>query len=133
MSMLLGCLLESATSFASLLMTMAPLIGFVCAFAASDSRLSSVYCSKVPGDGAVVDSTALTGCGGGRVTCLTAACLAASFHVLLVMAFSDHVLVNGLITTGKGVYSQLGNMHWKVDEHLKYLTNFLKRKYSLEI
>ena len=34
---------------------------------------------------------------------------------------------------GKGVYSQLGNMHWKVDEHLKYLTNFLKRKYSLEI
>ena len=34
---------------------------------------------------------------------------------------------------GKGVYSQLGNMHWKVDEHLKYLINFPKRKYSLEI
>ena len=38
-----------------------------------------------------------------------------------------------LHTLGKGVYSQLGNMHWKVDEHLKYLTKFLKRKYSLEI
>ena len=37
------------------------------------------------------------------------------------------------ISLGKGVYSQLGNMHWKVDEHLKYLTNFPKRKYSLEI
>ena len=34
---------------------------------------------------------------------------------------------------GKGVHSQLGNMHWKVDEHLKYLINFPKRKYSLEI
>ena len=34
---------------------------------------------------------------------------------------------------GKGVYSQLGNMHWKVDEHLKYLTNFPKIKHSLEI
>ena len=34
---------------------------------------------------------------------------------------------------GKGVYSQLGNMHWKVDEHLKYLINFPKRKHSLEI
>ena len=38
-----------------------------------------------------------------------------------------------LRTLGKGVYSQLGNMHWKVDEHLKYLINFPKRKYSLEI
>ena len=38
------------------------------------------------------------------------------------------------LALGKGVYSQLGNMHWKVDEHLKYLMiNFLKRKYSLEI
>ena len=33
----------------------------------------------------------------------------------------------------KGVYSQLENMHWKVDEHIKYLINFPKRKYSLEI
>ena len=37
------------------------------------------------------------------------------------------------IYTGKRIYSQLGNMHWKVDEHLKYLINFPKRKYSLEI
>ena len=37
------------------------------------------------------------------------------------------------VTLGKGVYSQLGNMHWKVVEHLKYLINFPKRKYSLEI
>ena len=36
-------------------------------------------------------------------------------------------------TLGKGVYSQLGTMHWKVDEHLKYLFNSPKRKYSLEI
>ena len=36
-------------------------------------------------------------------------------------------------TLGKWIYSQLGNMHWKVDEHLKYLINFSKRKYSLEI
>ena len=38
-----------------------------------------------------------------------------------------------LYPLGKGVYSQLGNMHWKVDEHLKYLINFPKRKYSLDI
>ena len=38
-----------------------------------------------------------------------------------------------MISLGKGVYSQLGNMHWKVDEHLKYLINFQKRKYALEI
>ena len=37
------------------------------------------------------------------------------------------------VDTGKGVYSQLGNMHWKVDEHLKYLINFPERKYFLEI
>ena len=61
MSVLSGCLLESATGFAGSLMTMASLIGFVCAFAASDSRLSGVYCLKVPSNGAVVDSTALTG------------------------------------------------------------------------
>ena len=36
-------------------------------------------------------------------------------------------------TLGKGVYSQLGNMHWKVNEHLKYLKDFPEIKYSLEI
>ena len=99
MSMSSGCLLEPATSFAGSLMTMASSIGFVCTFAASDNQSSSVYCSKVPDDGAVVDSTALTGCGGGCVTCLAAAHLAASFHILPVMAFSNRLLANGLITS----------------------------------
>ena len=94
MSVSSGCLLEPATGFTSLSMTMALSIGFVCTFAASDSQSSSVYCSKVPGNGAVVDSTALTGHGGGRVTCL-----AASFHVLPVMVFSNCLLVNGSITS----------------------------------
>ena len=88
-SMLSGCLLESATGFAGLSTTMVSLIGFVCTFSASDSQLSSVYCLKVPSDGAVVDSTALTGRGGGHVTYLTAAHFAALFHVFPVMAFSD--------------------------------------------
>ena len=99
MSMSLGCLLESATGFAGLLTTMASSIGFVCAFTASDSQLSSVYCLKVPIDGEVVNSTALTGHGGGCMTCLTAACFAASFHIFPVMAFSDHLLENSLITS----------------------------------
>ena len=94
-----GCLLEPATGFAGSSMIMASSLGFVCAFAASDNQSSSVYCSNVPGDGAVVDSTALMGRGGGRVTCLTAAHLAASFHVLLDMVFSDHLLVNSSITS----------------------------------
>ena len=67
-----GCLLEPATGFAGSLMTMVSSLGFVCTFTVLDNQLSSVYCSKVPDDGAVVDSTALTGHGGGRVTCLAA-------------------------------------------------------------
>ena len=98
-SVLSGCLLEPATGFTGSSMTMASLLGFVCTFAASDNQLSSVYCSKVPEDGAVVDSTSLTGCGGGCMTCLTAACLAASFHVLPEMAFSDRLLANSSITS----------------------------------
>ena len=99
MSMSSGCLLEPATGFAGSSTTMASSIGFVCTFAVSDNRSSSVYCSKVPDNGAVVDSTALTGCGKGHVSCLTAAHLAASFHVLPVMAFSNRLLVNGSITS----------------------------------
>ena len=95
-SMLSGCLLEPATGFAGSSTIMMSLLGFVCTFAASSSN---VYCSNVLGDGAVVDSTALTGSVGGHVTYLTAACLAASFHVLLDMAFSDHLLANGSITS----------------------------------
>ena len=93
-----GCLLEPATGFTGSLTTMVSLLGFVCAFAVSDNQLSSVYCLKVPDDGAVVDSTALPGCGGGCVTCFAAACFAASFHVLPEMAFSDRLLANSSIT-----------------------------------
>ena len=99
MSVSSGCLLEPATGFAHSSTTMVSSIGFVCTFTASDSQSSSVYCSKVPSNRAVVDSTALTGHGGGWVTCLTAACFAASFHVFPVMAFSDRLLENGLITS----------------------------------
>ena len=78
---------------------MALSLGFVCTFAVSDNQLSSVHCLNVPDDGAVVNSTALTGCGGGHVTCLAAACLAALFHALPVMVSFDHLLVNSLITS----------------------------------
>ena len=98
-SMSSGCLLEPATGFTGSSMIMASSLGFVCAFAVSDNRSSSVYCSNVPDDGAVVASTALMGRGGGHVTCLTAARLAASFHVLPDMVFSDCLLVNGSITS----------------------------------
>ena len=64
-SMSSGCLLEPATGFAGSSMIMASSLGFDCAFTASDNQSSSVYCSNVPGDGAIVDSTALTGPGGG--------------------------------------------------------------------
>ena len=94
MSVSSGCLLEPATGFAGSLTIMLSSLGFVCTFAASDNQSSSVYCSNVPDNRAVVDSTALTGCGGGHVTCL-----AASFHVLPIMVFSNHLLVNGSITS----------------------------------
>ena len=94
MSVSSGCLLEPVRGFAGSSMTMVLLLGFVCTFTASDNRSSSVYCSKVPDNRAVVDSTALTGHGGGCVTCL-----AASFHVLPVMVFYDCLLVNGSITS----------------------------------
>ena len=76
-----GCLLEPATGFTGSSTIMVSLLGFVCAFAGSDNRSSSVYCLNVPSDGAVVDSTALMGCGGGCMTCLTAARLAASCQI----------------------------------------------------
>ena len=72
--------------------------GFACA-STSDSQASNVYWSNSLLNGAVVDSTALGGRGGGRMTCLMAACLAASFHILLVIAFSDCHLVNGSMTS----------------------------------
>ena len=99
MSVSSGCLLEPATGFTGSSTIMALSHGCVFAFAASDNRSISVYCSNVLGDGAVVDSTALTGCGGGHETCLVAARLAASFHVLPDMVFSTCRLANGSITS----------------------------------
>ena len=94
-----GCLLEPATGFTGSSTIMASSLGFVCTFAASDNRSSSVYCLKVPDNRAVVDSTALPGRGGGCVTCLAAARFAALFHILPEMVFSDHLLVNGSTTS----------------------------------
>ena len=72
MSMSSGCLLEPATGFTGSLTIMVSSRGCVFAISAADNRSSSVYCSNVPGNGAVVDSTALMGRGGGRETCLVA-------------------------------------------------------------
>ena len=105
-----GCLLEPATGCAGSSTIMVSLLGFVCTFTASDNRSSSVYCSNVLGDGAVVDSTALMGRGGGCMTCLTAARLAASFHVLPDMVFSNHLLVNGSITSV--MHSEVSPAFW---------------------
>ena len=109
-SMLSGCLLEPATGFTGSSTIMALLCGCVFAFAASDNQSSSVYCSNVLDNGVVVDSTALMGCGGGHETCLTAACLAASFHVLPDMAFSDRCLANGSITSV--THSEVSPVFW---------------------
>ena len=110
MSVSSGCLLEPATGFTGSSKIMVLLLGLVCTFTASDNRSSNVYCSNVPCDGTVVDSTTLTEHGGGRETCLTAACLAASFHVLPDMAFSAHRLVNGLITSA--THSEVSPVFW---------------------
>ena len=109
-SMSSGCLLEPATGFTGSSTIMASSCGCVLAFAASDNQSSSVYCSNVPGNGAVVDSTALMGHGGGRETCLVAARLAASFHVLPDMVFSDHHLANGSITSA--THSEVSPVFW---------------------
>ena len=110
MSVSSGCLLEPATGFTGSSTTMASSRGCVFAISAADNQSSSVYCLNVPGNGAVVDSTALTGCGGGCETCLVAARLAASFHVLPDMAFSNHRLVNGLITSA--THSEVSPAFW---------------------
>ena len=105
-----GCLLEPATGFTGSSTIIVSLCGCVFAFAASDNRLSSVYCSNVPGDRAVVDSTALMGHGGGHMTCLTAARLAALFHILPDMAFSNRCLANGSITSA--THSEVSPVFW---------------------
>ena len=108
-SVLSGCLLEPATGFTGSPTIIASSCGCVFAISASDNRSSSVYCSNVPGDGAVVDS-ALTGRGGGHETCLVAARLAASFHVLPDMAFSNRCLANGSITSA--THSEVSPAFW---------------------
>ena len=98
MSMLSGCLLEPATGFTGSSTTIVSSRGLDCA-SASVSRSSSVYWLNSPHNGAVVGSTALSGYGGGHMTCLAAACLAASFHIIPVVVFSDCHLANGSITS----------------------------------
>ena len=110
MSMSSGCLLEPATGFAGSSTIMASSLGLVCGFAASDNQSSNVYCSNVPCNRTVVNSTVLTEHGGGHETCLTAACLAASFHVLPDMAFSDRHLANGSITSA--MHSEVSPAFW---------------------
>ena len=110
MSVLSGCLLGPATGFAGSSTIMASSLGLVCTFAASDNQSSNVYCLNVPCDGTVVDSTVLTECGGGRETCLTAARLAALFHVLPDMAFSDRHLANSSITSV--THSEVSPVFW---------------------
>ena len=50
-------------------------------------------------DNPVFGSTTLAGCGGGRMACLSAACFAALFHIMPVMVFSAHCLVDRAITS----------------------------------
>ena len=109
-SVSLGCLLEPATGFTGSSTIMASSCGCVFTISAADNRLSSVYCSNVLGDGAVFDSTALTGRGGGHETCLVAAHLAASFHILPDMAFSNCHLVNDSITSV--MHSEVSPVFW---------------------
>ena len=94
----LGCLLEPATGLTGSSTIMASSSGFACA-STSDSQLSSVYWSNLLHNGAVVGSTALSGCKGGHMTCLAAARFSASFHVVPMVVFSDHCLANGSITS----------------------------------
>ena len=98
MSSSLGRLLEPATGFAGLSTIIALSRGLDCA-SASVSQASKVYCLNSLPNEAVFSSTALAGYGGGHMTCLTAACFAASFHIMLWIMFSDCHLVNSLITS----------------------------------
>ena len=98
MSMSSGCLLEPATGFAgsSTIMASSDCLGHASALT---NRLSRVYCSNALLDDAVFGSTILARCGGGHMTCLVAACSAASFHTMPLIAFSDCCLANGLMTS----------------------------------
>ena len=93
-----GCLLELATGFTGSSMTMALSNCLACA-STSDSQASRGYWSNLPLDRAVVSSTALGGHGGGCMTCLAAAHFAATFHIALVVEFSNCSLANSSITS----------------------------------
>ena len=122
-----GCLLEPATGFTGSSMIMASSCGCVFAFTASDHRSSSVYCSNVLGDRAVVNSTVLTGRGGGCETCLGAACLAASFHILPDMEFSTHHLANSSITSA--THSEVSPAFW-LSQWRTFLSSFIPSFHS---
>ena len=115
MSMLLGCLLEPATGFAGSSMTMASSAVLDHA-SMSASQLSRVYCSNAVLDDMVFSSTTLARHGGGRMTCLSAAHIAASFHIMPVMAFSAHCLANDSITseTHSEVRPACMLSHWRI-------------------
>ena len=93
-----GCLLEPATGFTSSSTTMASsdCLGRT---SASTNQLSRVYCSNALLEDAVFGSTILARCGGGRMTCLAAACFAASFHIVSLIAFFNCCLENGSMTS----------------------------------
>ena len=94
-----GCFLEPATSFAGSSTTMAASSkGLDWAFT-SASRLSRVYCSNELLGEAVFGTIVLAGCGGGCMTCLVAACFAALFHVIPLIAISNCCLANGSMTS----------------------------------
>ena len=63
------------------------------------SGYHNIYCLNELLDDTVFGSTTLAGCRGGHMTCLAAACFAASFHIIPVVAFSTCCLVNGSITS----------------------------------
>ena len=114
MSMSSGCLLESATVFAGSSTTMASSDCLGC-FSASTNQLSRVYCLNALLDDAVFGSTILARCGGGCMTCLVAACFAALFHIMPLIAFSDHCLANSSMTseTHSEVRPVCSLSHWR--------------------
>ena len=112
-SMLSGYLLASATVFTGSLTTMAS-SDCLGRFSTLTNQLSRVYCSNPLLYDAVFGSTILAGHGGGHMTCLVAARCAASFHVVPLIAFSHHHLVNGLMTsaTHSEVRPACSLSHW---------------------
>ena len=114
MSTLSGCLLESATVFTGSSMIMVSSDCLRC-FSTSANQVSRVYCLNALLNDAVFGSTILARCGGGHMTCLVAARFAASFHIMPLIAFSNHHLANGLMTseTHSEVRPACSLSHWR--------------------